>query len=137
MTPSPAAYSQRRLVGILAVVDLQLANWGRWAKQYEAGGWPSLTLLGRLMKEGPTGAAHGTRPPIAMPEDIARVDTGVARLAPILRRVVYVQYVEAAHLPRELKARKCGMRESRYSKKLESARYAMAALLDCQAPGEK
>ncbi len=75
-------HAQRRLAADLVDVDERLMAWGRWARSDETpGALSSMTILGRLIEQGPTGAGQqGGRQSI--PEPIARVDAANQQLSP-------------------------------------------------------
>ena len=112
-------------------VHLRLESWGAWARE---GGttcaWPARTILGRLIEDGPSGAAQSGRPPVSMPEDIAAVDAAVAHLGDIDRKVVHTYYV--GWLPIEAQARACHMRVRMFQNVLRRARWRVGGFLSAR-----
>jgi hypothetical protein len=108
------------------VVHARLEAWGAWAKESEAHAWPSVTLLGRMIEQGP-GAGQSSKPPIAMPDEIAAVDAAVCRLNAIDKKAVQLYYIRWA--PLEIHARNMGMRARQYQNVLRRARWRLAGYL--------
>lgn len=78
-------------------VHIRLEEWAKWAQSgLESISWPSVTLLGRMEEQGPTGASQQGSPPITIPDEIAQVDTAVARLEPIDKGVIRAYYLSWA-----------------------------------------
>jgi hypothetical protein len=78
-------------------VHVRLEQWAAWANSgLESIGWPPSTLLGRMIDQGPTGAAQQGSPPITIPDEIAEVDSAVARLEPIDKGVISAYYLNWA-----------------------------------------
>ena len=109
------------------LVHAMLEAWGRWAKDMESHGWPLETILARMMEYGPQGAAQQGRPPISMPEDIARIDAAVAQLCVIDRRAVVAYYTRWE--PPEAVARRLHIKERELRRTLQRARWRLAAWL--------
>lgn len=104
---------------------LILEQWGAETRQ-RLTGWPEITLLGRLMKQG-AGASQAGRPPVSLSEEAARADTCVAKLCQIDQKtlVLYYHYLE----PVEGIARRMSMRVRQAQNVLKRARWRFAAHL--------
>jgi len=70
---------------------LRLEEWGQ-ATRDSLNGYPSVTLLGRLIEQGPMGAGQSGKPPVSLSESAARADTCVAKLCQIDQRVLRYYY---------------------------------------------
>ncbi len=89
-----------------------------------------MTILGRLIEQGPTGAGQQGRPPISIPEPIARVDAAVGQLIGIERSIICIRYVYCPHLSAEQQRKKLNMSEHRWVTKLRNARRAIKVAID-------
>lgn len=109
------------------IVHARLTAWARWAREHHApGDWPELTIVGRLIKDGP-GAGSAGAPPVHMPTDIAEVDAAVARLGAIDRRVIRAYY--GPWEPIERLARGLSMRVREFENVLRRARWRVQIAL--------
>jgi hypothetical protein len=85
------------------VVHAMLEQWGRETRNEAENGYPSTTLLGRVIEQGP-GAGQAGRPVSHLSEQSARVDVQVARLRERPRECVKMYYQRWE--PMEVMARK-------------------------------
>lgn len=112
----------------LKLVHARLERWGKWAKTAGVRAWPQVTLLGRIIEQGPVGAAIPTSAVrTALPEDIAEVDAAVARLGAIDKAVIRTYYMEWA--PVEVMARHRRMKVSTFHATLRRARWRVGDFL--------
>lgn len=109
------------------VIHARLEAWGRWARDTGVRAWPERTILDRLAKEGITAGVKGTKPPIAMPDDIAAVDGAVAKLCEIDKKAVQVYYIRWEAI--EASARRCNMRVRQFQNVLRRARWRVNLML--------
>lgn len=94
------------------VIDGRLEHWARWVREGEAAalGYPPMTILGRLVREGQLirGPGQGFVPVQDHDTEAELVDRLVARLAdvhplwPEMLRKYYVVGLDAAQVAREL-----------------------------------
>jgi|GEM_PF-1260625 len=70
---------------------LRLEEWGRETRD-ASNGYPSTTLLGRLIEQGPMGAGQSGKPPVSLSESASRADACVAKLCQIDQRVLRYYY---------------------------------------------
>lgn len=112
------------------LVHALLEAWGRWAKDVDSRGWPPMTLLSRMIEFGPQGASQQGKPPISMPDEIARVDAAVGRLCEIDKRAVIAYYTRWE--PMEVLAKRLHMRERQVRRVLDRARWRLALHLTGQ-----
>lgn len=108
------------------MVHMRLEAWGKWAHE-NTGAWPPQTLLGRMIEQGPMGAAQAGKPPISMPAEIAATDAAVARLGMIDRRALTDYYTRWE--PLEVLARRASMRTRQLQRVLQRARWRVAVIL--------
>lgn len=113
------------------LVHVRLEEWGRWAKDSEVHAWPRITLLGRCIDQGETGAAQSGRPPVAMPDRVAVIDAAVCKLGEIDKRVVQAYYIRWQ--PIEVMARRHSMRVLQFQRVLRRARWRIMGYLDASA----
>lgn len=111
-------------------VHLRLEEWAKWAKGAEVRAWPSMTLLGRVIEQGASGAGQSGRPPTHMPDRVAVVDAAVARSCEIDKcalRIYYQRSLEdgasAADLARRMPGR---MKVRQFQNVLRRARWRIA-----------
>lgn len=107
-------------------VHLRLEVWGRWAHE-EVRAWPRITLLGRVIEQGVSGAGQQGRPPVSMPDEIARTDAAVARLGEIDRKVIRAYYLR--EVSKEDAARQVRMRVRQFQNVLRRARWRIGGFL--------
>ena len=116
------------LRGDIAAVDGLLEAWARWGRSGLDGvGWPKVTLLGRVMHQGFTGAAQGRASKLEIDEACERTERAVLRLQEIERRVLVQHYVYWQ--PVEINAKACHMTAGRFRAVLHRARRRVADLL--------
>jgi hypothetical protein len=109
-------------------VHARLEEWARWAKESEIRAWPSITLLGRVIEQGPTGSGQSGRPPTDMPEQVASIDRAVCKLGDIDRGVVRTYYLKWE--PINVMARRNSMRVLQFQRVLRRARWRIMGYLD-------
>lgn len=109
-------------------VHARLEGWARWASGEEVRAWPRLTLLGRVIEQGASGAGQSGRPPISMPDHIAHVDAAVAKLGQIDKMVIRIYYGPPDAV--EVMARKANMRVRQFQNVLRRARWRVSGYLD-------
>lgn len=109
-------------------VHIRLEAWASWAREGEVREYPSVSLLGRVIDQGLAGAGQHGRPPIVMPDPIARIDSAVARLGVIDRRVIEAYYVKPWQPPNVM-ARRHGMRIRQFQNVLRRARWRIQGYL--------
>lgn len=107
-------------------VHIRLEQWGAETRE-RGSGYPSITLLGRLMEQGPMGAGQEGRPPVALSEAAAHIDACVAKLCQIDQRALREYYQHQVGMY-EL-SRKLSMRERQAQNVLRRARWRLAAHL--------
>lgn len=110
------------------LVHARLERWGRWAKTAGVRAWPPVTLLGRVMDCGPDGALARGSGRTEVPDDVAEVDTAVAKLGEVDRRVIRVYYLE--WLPPESMAKNLRMKLSQFNAVLSRARFRVSVYLE-------
>lgn len=110
----------RPLKGEQAGVDALLEEWARWVREGTAHlGWPRITLLGRMIEQGFTGAAQ-TGAMVEMPDSILAVEREVCHLKPLHKRVICKHYLYWQ--PVEAAARYCQLSAIQYRVTLHRAR---------------
>jgi hypothetical protein len=112
---------------IEAMADARLDTWAEWARDHVVKPWPSMTLLGRMIKQGPRGAAQQGRPPVTMPDEVAAVDKAVTQLSDLMRGVILAHYL--THAPSEVKAKSLHMSRAHFWRLLGRARRKVWSLL--------
>ena len=108
-------------------VHARLEGWARWACGEEIRAWPAVTLLGRVIEQGASGAGQSGRPPISMPDHIAHVDAAVAKLGAVDKLVIRIYYGPPD--PVEAMARKAQMRVRQFQSVLRRARWRISGYL--------
>src|ERR1700735_373914 len=78
--------------------EQRMREWGKWSARGGWLGYPSVTILGRLIRQGP-GASQVGRSPTELPEEVAETDAAVSQLTPILKFVCIEQYCGHGDLP--------------------------------------
>lgn len=101
----------------------------RWGSETRGGlnGYPSVTLLGRLIEQGPMGAGQQGRPPVELSESSAHVDSCVGKLCQIDQRAL--RYYYQRQIPREVLAKLMSMRVRQAQNVLRRARWRVQAHL--------
>lgn len=113
-----------------ANVDAALEAWARWAKSAFSGlGWPSLSLIGRIVEFGLRGAAqtHGVKI-LEVDSTCELVDRAIMRLDETERDVILQTYL--SHDAAQVTARKCGLTYQYYRNVLSRARRRIGDYLD-------
>lgn len=105
---------------------IELERWGLETRE-ALNGYPPVTLLGRLIEQGANGASQTGRPPVALSDEAARVDSCVARLCQIDQRVLRFYY--QAQLSMYELSRKMSMRERQAQNVLRRARWRLQAYM--------
>lgn len=115
-----------------AELDALMHAWARWAvTRAENGlGFARVTKLGRMIEEGPTGAAirstAGSRPiPAASTEEA--IETAVNLLPDELRQVVLAAYLGRGTVAQ--KSKDLGILASRYHEQFKRSQYFLAGAL--------
>jgi hypothetical protein len=111
-------------------VHLLLEAWGAWSRDAYPRPFPEVSVIGRMIKYGALGASQEGKPPIAMPDPIARVDAAVARLGDIDKKVVQSYYLHWD--PPESCAKRCHMRLRMFQNVLRRARWRIRINLDAR-----
>ena len=124
---TPDGRVMNRMDSETKAVHVMLEAWGKWARHAEGNGWSPITILGRLIECGPQGSAQPGKPPISMPDDIARIDGAVAKLGDIDKRTIIAYYTRWE--PIEVLARRLSMRERQMRSVLQRARWRLTAYL--------
>lgn len=109
-------------------VHLRLEEWALTVGDDTANAWPKVTLLGRLIEQGPNGASQSGRPPVAMSDAVAVVDAAVAKLGDIDRKVIKIYYLHWASI--EAMAGLAGMRIPQFRNVLKRARWRLTGYMD-------
>lgn len=110
----------------LAHIDALLEQWAAWGKSGTLG-WPSMTLLARVIAQGFTGAAQAGPVP-EMDEMVEACERAVLWLPPIQRLVIVKHYVHWQ--PAEVSARYCNMSRGRFERLLHQGRRRIADYID-------
>ena len=103
------------------LVHIRLEAWGNWNKGAEMKPYPEITLLGRVIEQGISGAAQGARPCISMPEQVQVTEMAVLRCPAVDQQVLREYYIKYA--PVEIMARHCRMRIKQFQNVLKRARW--------------
>lgn len=107
-------------------VHILLERWGQWSKG-ELRAWPTITLAGRIIEQGPAAAAIKGFQSYEADDDIAAIDSAVARLKQPDRQVVETYY--QMWLPVQVLSRRLRMTETRYASVLRRARWTINGYL--------
>jgi hypothetical protein len=107
-------------------VHLRLEQWGAETRENPSG-YPPVTMLGRLMEQGPMGASQTGRPPVTLSEAASHIDVCVAKLCQIDQRALRFYY--QAQISREMLAARLRMRERQAQNVLRRARWRVQAHL--------
>lgn len=120
--------TMNRMDNEVKVTHARLERWGMWAKTSGVRAWPQVTLLGRIIEQGPVGAAIPTSAAItAIPKDIQEVDAAVSHLCEIDKLVIRTYYLEWA--PMEVMARHRRMSVAKFRNCLTRARWRVTGYL--------
>lgn len=118
-------------------LDAMLSKWGRAVHYLLFGdaGWPSRTMLGKIMEEGFTGAAAQNlvhHYPEVLTGEALEVSRAIKRLpSEEMRTVIFAHYV-LTRVPVKAKAAKLGIERSTYYDRLKSAHLSLSIRLDGQ-----
>jgi hypothetical protein len=115
---------------VVAPIEAALNEWAVYARDgIKHLALPSRTLLGKLIDEGPSGAAQGGKLPVEAWSDVAeRVEQAVLHRLTKQEQAVICSEVFFPW-PREVKARRCGVSATRWSHLLASAKRSIADYL--------
>lgn len=111
-----------------------LERWATWAKDSDLTPWPKETVMSRIIRLGPDGAAARGFISSQPPEDIAIVDRIVMKLVPRDSCVIRKYYLEWKPQP-EMAAELC-LKEWQFSTQLRHARQQVAFGLLITLPNE-
>lgn len=107
-------------------VHIRLEQWGAETRE-DLHAFPPVTMLGRLIEQGPMGAGQTGKPPVALSDPAARVDACVAKLSGVDQRALRLYY--QAWMGVEVLARELRMRERQAQNVLRRARWRLGAHL--------
>ena len=110
------------------LVHTRLEQWGRWTKTSQQRAWPTVTLLGRIIDQGVSGAAQGGKEPLLMPAHIEAVEIAILRLPARDREVVTAYYT--LWEPPEVVARKVRMSRRQLKDALHRSRLRVGCYID-------
>lgn len=120
---------RNRMDDMTREVDQLLCQWGKHARDDAAPRWPRITLLGRAMEQGLTGAAQpGAIPTADLPRPIMIIDWAVASLRQRLRDAIYIEYVRMPGSSREQKAKRAGLPFGQWKLTISRARETVISL---------
>jgi DNA-directed RNA polymerase specialized sigma24 family protein len=108
-------------------IHVRLEQWGAETHDGVMHGFPPITMLGRLIEQGPMGAAQTGMPPVALSDAAACVDACVSKLCYVDQRVLRLYYQHWMTVF-EL-SRKMSMRERQAQNVLRRARWRLGAYL--------
>lgn len=108
-------------------VHIRLEQWGCETRECLQGTYPPVTMLGRLIEQGPMGASQTGKPPVALSDAAARVDACVGKLCQIDQKALRLYY-QSWMTVYEL-SRKLSMRERQAQNVLRRARWRLGAHL--------
>jgi hypothetical protein len=110
-------------------VDVALEAWARWAKSAFTGiGWPTISLLGRIVKFGVRGAAQGFGAQVLEIDTMCElVDRAILRLDETEREVIVRTYLENHAAP--VKAQRCRLTYQYYRNVLSRARQRIGDII--------
>lgn len=109
-------------------VHLRLEEWANAVGSDQLNGWPKVTMLGRLIEQGPMGASQQGKPPVSISDAVAIVDAAVARLGEVDRKVIRSYYLHCDST--EVNARRVNMRVMQFNNVLKRARWRLIGYLD-------
>jgi hypothetical protein len=116
-------------------IHLLLEVWGKWAKHSGIAGYPKSSPTEKAARYGKLGIPQESnyKGEPEMPEEIARLDAAVGRLCEIDRAAIRAYYTHWE--PREVMARKCGMRARQFLNVLRRARWRLTIYLNVTRDG--
>lgn len=97
--------------------DILLSWWAKWVRGYISGGYPSITIEGRLAKEG--AIIRSTGKPEEENEPAEKVEQIVSKMLPKMKKVVKVEYL--TYTTRKEKQRRLKMGRYEYEQILREA----------------
>ena len=110
-------------------VDAALEAWARWGRSLlQSIGWPSWTVLARVMEQGFQGAAQGGGRAFEVDEAMELIERAVLRLPEKERLVVIKHYTYWE--PIEVSARYCHMHPATFRRCLHQARRSIRDFLE-------
>lgn len=114
------------------IVHARLEEWSRWAKDVGIAGYPRQSLTEKAAQYGKLGIPQESnyKGEPMMPDHVAVVDSAIARLGDIDRRVVRTFYLHWE--PTEVMARRCSMRKRQFESVLRRARWRICGFLDAR-----
>lgn len=118
--------AHRALADELKAADLRLREWGDWSRQGRLNiGWPRESMTQRMVDWNRIGVRpeRGPPAPISIPDDVAKVDSLVAKLPEQQKRVVTIHYTRDD--PREVKLRMAKLKGDQYRRCLDYARWSI------------
>lgn len=101
-----------------------LEQWGRETRDRPENGLPAVTLLGRVIEQGP-GAGQPGRPPCDLSPRSAVIDALVSRLWAANREAIKLYYQRWE--PMEVMARNLGVSSSQLKERLRRSRWLLAS----------
>lgn len=121
-----SAHGRRALSPELLQVDAHIRRWAEWSRRGGANvGWPATSLTARMLEWRELGIRPdpvGSNVPEPPPQVIL-VDRAVAKLPHLQRRAVMVYYFRDEC--REVQARIMKVKEDRFARLIERARWAI------------
>lgn len=113
----------------LAEVDAALEAWARWGRSLlQSIGWPSWTLMARIMAEGFQGAAQKACREFEVDEAMELMERAVLRLPEKERFAIIRHYTH--YEPVEVSARYCSVHTTTFRTLLHRARRSIRDFLD-------
>jgi hypothetical protein len=109
-------------------IHIRLERWGKATRAGIENGWPPSTMLGRMIDQGPMGAAQTGRPPTSLSEEDQRTDAAVAKLCDIDRKALTCYY--QGWMTVDMLAKRLSMRVRQAQNVLRRARWRVGAHLD-------
>ena len=110
----------------IKTVHYRLEAWAQWFHETMPGAYPTRSVLGRLIDEGP-GASQSTATGCDMPEAVQETHEAVLTLEPAERRIIEAYYRRWE--PTETMARRCGVTSSLFDRILNRARWQLCGCL--------
>lgn len=121
-------YAQGRMDAEFKPIDSLLMRWAMDARYDGAPRWPTVTILGKIIDQTPTGASQIGAPTETVPREIEVIDWCVAQLRDIKRKVIHIEYVTHSGRTKEQKRRKLGMSIAGWDRNLNVARECILLL---------
>ena len=90
-----------------------LYRWGDWSRRHPGIGFSSISVLGRMIEQGP-GAGHGDiNQGIAMPDNIEHCEKAVCKMERQIRKAIVTKYIYRVAQADAAKRFHCGRAELR------------------------